>query len=94
MAGRNRKAVDQLVKALRDLGRLEDVDAPLVTAARSLADIVDGPDEPDAALWRQYRQAVADLREVGADDGSSDAIGDLLAELRRRPAEVGDPPQG
>lgn len=43
--GANRLAIDQVIDALSDLGRLETVDAALVAAARSLADAVDSADE-------------------------------------------------
>jgi hypothetical protein len=90
MAGRNRKAADATIRALRGLGRLEPVDDALIAQVRSLADAVDAAPD-DSRLWGQYRAALGDLREVGVDDGSADAIAELLARVRGT-AEVGDPP--
>ena len=80
----NRGQLEQTLKELRRLGRLEKIDAAAVQALRSMAAALDGNPE-NAALWRQYREA---LRELTADDdhGSADAA---LAELF---AEVGDAP--
>lgn len=75
------------VHQLRDLGRIESVDEALVAAALGLAAAVDAAPD-NAALWRQYRGAVADLRGVGSD-GDPDAVQALLDELRG--AEVRDP---
>jgi len=74
--------LEETLKELRRLGRVEKVDAAAVQALRSMAWALDG-DPSNAALWRQYREA---LRELTADDsdGSADAA---LAELF---AEVGD----
>jgi len=75
------------VRELRRLGRLEPVDDAVVTVVLGLAAAVDA--SPDnAALWRQYREAVADLRGVGSD-GDPDAVQALLDALRG--PEVRDP---
>lgn len=78
----NRGQLEQTLKELRRLDRLGKIDAAAVQALRSMAAALDG-DPSNAALWRQYREA---LRELTADDdnGSVDAA---LAELF---AEVGD----
>ena len=86
MAGRNRKAVDATIAALRSLGRLEPVDDALIVAARSLADAVDA--EPGhASLWREYRSALSDLRGAGGSDETDDEFESVLAALR---PQVGD----
>jgi hypothetical protein len=86
--GRNRRAVAETVRALTSAGRLEPIDRAVVVAAEALADAVDA--SPDnASLWREFRAALADLREVGRDDHGDD-IGALLDGLR---AEVGDSSQ-
>lgn len=75
----NEASATTAVEVLRSSGRLEDVDAAAITAVLSLARAVD--ENPHrATLWREYRGALADLREVtrDADDGS---LADLLAEL-------------
>ena len=80
----NRGQLEQTLKELRRLDRLGKIDAAAVQALRSMAFALDD-DPSNAALWRQYREA---LRELTADDdnGSVDAA---LADLF---AEVGDAP--
>lgn len=83
----NLSALDETVSALRALGRLEDVDAATVEAARSLAMAVD--EQPgNASLWREYQAAVRSLREVGADDDGGLDIDAIVAAIR------GDAPLG
>ena len=80
----NRGQLEQTLKELRRLGRIEKVDAAGVQALRSMALALDG-DPSNAALWRQYREA---LRELTADDsdGSADAaLAALYAEVRDSP---------
>ena len=76
--------VDQTLRELRRLGRLEKIDAAAVQMLRSMAHALDA-DPGNAALWRQYREA---LRELAADDGS----GSVDAALAGLFAEVRDPP--
>ena len=74
----------QLLRTLRELrrmGRIEAVDAAAVQALRSMAAALDA-DPSNAALWRQYREALRELTAVD-DDGPAN-VGDLFAE-------VGDP---
>jgi hypothetical protein len=80
----NRGQLEQTLRELRRLGRIEKVDAAVVQALRSMAAALD-EDPSRAALWRQYREA---LRELTADesDGTADAA---LAELY---AQMGDAP--
>lgn len=80
----NRGQLEQTLKELRRLGRVEKIDAAAVQALRSMALALD-LDPSNAALWGRY---LAALRELTADDdgGSADAA---LAELF---AEVGDAP--
>lgn len=93
MALRNRKNLDAAVRIWQATGRLGDVDDVLVTCARSLADLIDSAAKYDPAMWRQYRQAVADLREAARDD-DDDGLTSLLAELDDDgvSADVGNPP--
>ncbi len=79
----NHGQLGRTLAALRAVGRLEQVDAAAVQALRSMAFALDA-DPSNAALWRQYREA---LRELTADDdhGTTD---DALAGLF---AEMGDP---
>ena len=80
----NHGQLEQTLKELRRLGRIERVDAAAVQGLRSMAFALD--DNPqNAALWRQYREA---LRELTADDdnGSVDeALDNLFAEVRDAP---------
>lgn len=66
------------------MGRLEKIDAAAVQMVRSQAHALD--DDPgNAALWRQYREA---LRELTADDDSGsveEALAGLYAEVRDAP---------
>jgi hypothetical protein len=80
----NHGQLEQTLKELRRLGRIERIDAAAVQALKSMALALDA-DPSHAALWRQYREA---LGELTADDdhGSADAA---LAALF---AEVGDAP--
>ncbi len=75
------------VRELRRCGRLEPVDDALVTLVVGLAAAVD-VEPANAALWREYRAAEADLRKVG-DRGDPDAVQALLDALRG--PEVRDP---
>ena len=77
----NRGQLEQTLKELRRLGRLGKVHAAAVQALRSMACALDA-DPSNAALWRQYREA---LRELTADDDAGsidDALNDLFAEAR------------
>jgi hypothetical protein len=76
----NRGQLEQTLKELRRLGRIEKIDAAAVQALRSMAFALDA-DPSNAALWRQYREA---LRELTADDdcgGVDAAIADLFTEM-------------
>jgi len=72
-------------RELRRLGRVESIDAAAVQALRSMARALD--DNPqNAALWRQYREA---LRELTADDANrsvDEALADLFPEVRDQAA--------
>lgn len=84
MNGRNRTAIDEVIETLRQLGRLERIDAALVAAAQTLADAVDSAPD-NASLWREYRAAEQELRGVGGE--VDDEFTKTLAALR---ATVGD----
>lgn len=80
----NAAALEKTLAQLRDLGRLEQIDAARVAMIRSMASALD--EEPfRASLWKEYRAA---LRELMADDSSS-TVDDALAGLF---ADVGNPP--
>lgn len=76
--------VSELAKTfaeLREMGRLEKIDAARLQMLRSMAGALD-LDPSNAALWRQYREALGEL--TADDNGSSidDAIEDLFTEAR------------
>lgn len=90
MANGNLRAVNRTIKAYDAEGTLAEVPEALVELCRSLARAVDS--EPgNAALFREYRQALDDLR-----DAASAAPDDDAAEFRisiqtpRGRASVGD----
>jgi hypothetical protein len=64
------------LRELRRMGRVETVDAAAVQAVRSMAFALDA-DPANAALWRQYREA---LKELTADDDRGSVVA-ALAEL-------------
>ena len=67
------------------MGRLEPLDAAAVQALRSMAGALDG-DPGNAALWRQYREAVRELTcDDGADGSFEEAVAALSAEVRDSP---------
>lgn len=81
----NRAAVEQTIAELRRMGRLEDVDAALVQAARTLARVMDT--DPNGSVAKEYMAAIKALREAGTDD--HDDLDQLIDRLR---APMGDPP--
>jgi len=82
MAGLNRTAIDKVIEALRQLGRLESIDAARVAAAQTLADAVDSAPD-NASLWREYRAAEQELRGSGGevDDEFTKALEALRAPM-------------
>lgn len=73
-------AVDEVVVLLLgDDGQVPAHVRPLVTVARGIAADLMTVDEPSAALWKQFREALADLSaQVPAGDAVADLVGDLL----------------
>lgn len=73
----NVKALGITLARLKDAGRIEDVDSARVQALISMAECLD-LDSSNAALWRQYREA---LRELTANDSGplDDGLEDLLS---------------
>lgn len=82
--GTNATELGKTLKHLREMHRLEVVDAARVQALRSMARTLD-EDPRNAALWREYRAA---LKELVVDD-SSGSVDDALKALF---ADVGDTP--
>jgi hypothetical protein len=86
----NHQAAMLMVKALRALGRVEPVDEAMVMSVLSLAVSVDGAPD-NASLWREYRSAIADLRNIGGSNEQGNEIEKLIEALRGGP-EVRDAP--
>jgi hypothetical protein len=81
----NSGQVEQTLKELRRLGRLEKVDAAVVQAVRSMARTLD-QDPSRAALWREYLAALRELTAVDDADGSFDeAVAAMFAEVPDAP---------
>lgn len=78
-AASNAAGLERTIKAMQ--GRLDDGDEALIALARGLAAAVD--QEPgNAALWREYRAAVAALSEAGAAGDIDDDTKDFLLTIR------------
>lgn len=74
----NLRAVNKTIKALGDDGTLSQVPDALVELCRSLARAVDA--EPgNAALFREYRAALDDLRETASAAPDDDAAEFLVS---------------
>lgn len=82
----NLAALQVTLGELGRLGRLEDIDTAQVHAVRSMARALD-IDPFNAQMWRQYREAVADL--LATDDDVDSALEQALAEITGA-GEVGD----
>lgn len=80
----NVEALTVTLCELRRMGRFEQVDAARLQALGSMAGALD-LDPSNAALWRQYREA---LRELTADD-SDGTVDEAIRELF---GAVGDSP--
>ena len=76
--GSNRAAIELMISALDELGRLEKIDSARLEIARQLATQCD--ENPDNGfLWRQYRDAENALRTVG--NGPIDDFAELMRDL-------------
>lgn len=82
--GTNASELGRTLSHLREMGRLEKVDAAHVQMLRTMARALD--DNPqNAALWRQYREALQQLTRGESDGRLDDALNGLFAD-------VGNPP--
>jgi hypothetical protein len=82
--GNNASELGRTIKHLTEMGRLEKVDAGRVQAVRSMARALD-ENPQNAALWRQYREALKDLTRGESDGGLDDALAGLFGEVRDSP---------
>lgn len=77
----NSRALLATLRELRRIGRLEPIDTAKVQALKSMAAALDG-NPSNAALWRQYREALEELT-FDDDDGSfDDAVEQLYGKVR------------
>lgn len=79
-AATNRSALERTLRELRRMGRLEQVDAAVVQAARSMAFMLD-LDPSLASLWRQYLVTVREMTADDGDDSAGQALADLFAQM-------------
>lgn len=87
MADRTNAAeLERTLAALELAGRLEEIDAAAVQMLRSLAAAIDANPEK-AALYREYREALGEVRAAG--DDSDDSLTQALAAIRGA-APMGD----
>lgn len=81
----NVEALAVTLGELRRTGRVERIDAAHVQALESMAAVLDA-DPSNAALWRQYRDALGELTHDG-DGGSVDAeLAELFGPVRNSPS--------
>lgn len=74
----NAAALEKTLSAMANCGRIEDIDAAAVQALRSMAATLD--DDPSkAALWREYLNALAEVRR--ADDSADSGLADALKKI-------------
>lgn len=79
----NLKALNRTLRIREDMRQIEEIDAAKIMLLRSLARAVDVyPD--NAALWKQYRDALKELS--GSDHNGPSTPADLFPEVRDTPA--------
>lgn len=84
----NVDALEQTLAELDRMGRFETIDAARVHMLRGMAAALDLFVD-NAALWRQYREALDDL--LRDDDSADDDLVKALAEIRGG-TTMGNPP--
>lgn len=82
--GTNASELGRTLKHLREMGRLETVDSARVQMVRTMARALD-ENPQNAALWRQYREALRDLTRGESDGGLDDALKGLFGPVRDSP---------
>jgi thioesterase domain-containing protein len=93
--GSQAAALERTIDALREAGRLADVDEARIQIARGLAAATDAqPDNP--TVWREYRAAERDLRKE--TEHNADPFDQLLtsiaAEIRHEKKPKAEKPRG
>jgi hypothetical protein len=87
----NADALAETFSQLEALGRFEPVDEAHKQALRSMAGALDN-DPTNAALWRQYREALNEV--LRADDNADRDLAAALAEIRGGTTVVDQAPPG
>lgn len=82
--GDNASELGKTLAQLQAMGRFEKVDAARLQMLRSMARALDY-DPSNAALWRQYREA---LKELTSADDSSESVDDALSYLFGSPRDA------
>lgn len=73
----NASALETTLRAMAEMGRLEDIDAAQIQALRSMAGALDVRPS-NAQLWKAYNEA---LERLTSDDDDGDELGELLAQF-------------
>lgn len=87
MAEANLRAVNRTIKGLKEAGQLDDVPDAIVELCKALARAVDADPCTDcgtgqnAAIYREYRAALGDLREAAAH-GTDDDVADFRVSIQ------------
>jgi hypothetical protein len=87
---RNVTAFERTLAALRAGGRLEEVDAALVAAGRTLAALMDDPHEPTTQASWAYLAVLRELKGSPATDGDN-ALTEIIAALAAGPGDAPTP---
>lgn len=74
----NAEALEKTLTCLAATRKVEDVDAAAAQALRSMAAALDA-DPTKAALWREYLDALSEVRR--ADDDADAGLADALKEI-------------
>jgi hypothetical protein len=85
----NVQALEKTLACLEATRKVEEVDAAAVQALRSMAAALDA-DPTKAALWREYLDALAEVRR--ADDDADSGLANALKEIGSA-APMGDAAQ-
>lgn len=82
--GDNASELGKTLAALRRMGRLEAIDSARLQMLRTMAGALD-VNPQNAALWKQYREALKDLIADDSADSLGDELADLFAPVRDSP---------
>jgi hypothetical protein len=85
--GRNERALERSLRALREAGRIDDVDAAMIALARTLARSLDTATSAHvvASIGRVHLEALRRLTNVPGHADDDDGFNTLLEALRGTP---------